>query len=93
MKKDGWEKVSLPSGEKMKKEANELHKIFECYRYLREHTGSNEALTKKIEDLGREHMVSLIDEIRFVSEIAYQKRRQELEELLKKSNEREGKKT
>jgi hypothetical protein len=84
--------VEMPSKKEIKKETEKIKKIYECYRYLVANAGS-EVLRKKIEALAQEHILSKVDEVSYAVELPAMKRRQELEELLKKAKEKEKKKS
>jgi len=78
MRKD---KMKEPTKEEIKKESEKLHKIYECYRYLVNNC-NDEVLKKKIEALGREHLLSNSKELRYSVEISTKEKIRQLKEML-----------
>jgi hypothetical protein len=61
-----------------------MNKIYDCYCFLLQNTGSDDVLHKKIDSLGREHLLSKLNEIKFSAENVDQNKLQELEKRFKK---------
>jgi hypothetical protein len=75
--------LKAPTKKEILKEKEKMEKIFQCYNYLIQNC-DDEALRKKINDIGREHLLSKMNEVTYSVGIPLQERKRQLEEQLKK---------
>lgn len=75
--------LKTPSKEKIKEEKEKIKKIRECYIFLLANV-NDENLRKKINELSKEHILSIIDEVSYSVQLPAQNRIRELDDELKK---------
>ena len=73
----------IPKKIEIKEKKERIQKIIQCYRFLIENC-NDEVIKKKLEELSKQHTVSEIDEASYAVELAAEKRKQELEDKLRK---------
>ncbi|MGD0071754.1 MAG: hypothetical protein ABSB71_09380 [Candidatus Bathyarchaeia archaeon] len=83
--------MKAPSKKEILKETEKMQKIYDCYRFLFTNT-EDEKLRMKIEDLAREHIVLMTNELKYSVALPIQNKLRELEDELKKAKERENRK-
>ncbi len=82
--------MKAPTKKEIEQETEKMQKVFECYRYLLANA-DDEGLRKKITDLGREHLSSILNGLKYSVVLPTQDKIRELQDELKKAKEREKK--
>jgi hypothetical protein len=80
--------LKAPSKKEIKKETEKMKKVRDCYSYLLANA-NEDSLRKKIEELSREHILSINNELIYSVKLPLQNRVRELEDALKKAKEKE----
>ena len=73
--------MSAPSEKEIRDKANIVRKAHECYTFLYS-IADNDVLRKKIEELMREHLLSMTDEMYYSVKLPVDNRKKELEDAL-----------
>lgn len=75
----------MPSKKELRQEIEKVKKIEECYRFLLENAEEDNVVHKKLEDIRKEHLLSVTDALFYSVELPLQDRLRELDDELKKA--------